>query len=306
MGLLLWFDFPAESDLTEFLGHFYAGLRHMVPSVSTRYTVDQVAAQSGVRRPYVPWTALWAFGRTAAHTRDDYLLLHASREPHYTFRLALKLFLARPEHQDMSFYDMNTMQRVTRPEEDEIPGFFGLCRSEMSSFRAAVLLPHNPAPTRLLDLYAQMVPIFFPGSPTVHRYIWENGAFGGLGSPPIMRESAPADLLATVARSGQGTHEEGEHPPFSPLQYLRVEPVDFPFEHLEDKRYWYQYTEFALLPGLQAFTSIADLLLRLRRLESDAPHIREIMTQHLAVRRGSGLGWWRAALAIQMAPPVDE
>eukprot|EP00747_Dinoflagellata_sp_TGD_P027592 gnl/TRDRNA2_/TRDRNA2_132701_c2_seq1.p1 gnl/TRDRNA2_/TRDRNA2_132701_c2~~gnl/TRDRNA2_/TRDRNA2_132701_c2_seq1.p1 ORF type:complete len:179 (+),score=15.71 gnl/TRDRNA2_/TRDRNA2_132701_c2_seq1:53-538(+) len=91
-------------------------------------------------------------------------------------------------------------------------------------------------------------------------------------------------------------------------------PVVDPFDHLyghynpwcgvDAYRYWYQYTEYATLRGLQQFTSASDLLDGLSRLllgpeaEGNQEKILKEMREHQRVRLRETVHWWTHALLL--------
>lgn len=252
--------------------------------------------QTGIRLPYVPQTALWAKGFHSSFApdqgaRDDFFLYPGTTQAQFTWRSVLKLFLAQPENAELNFFDIASDQKV--------------CSMELPRFRSVVLIPSSPAPTHLMDLYARLVPIFYLGEPSLHKYMWANRDFGGFDDSGLMLSKALPRIRASEELGAYGNRlVSQDHPPFSAMDFLRERGSDFAFSHLESKRYWFQYSEFALLPGLQAFTSVPELMLRLRGIMADnqeVDEIRRVMAAHLEVRRTTALAWWRTALALQLA-----
>eukprot|EP00927_Polykrikos_kofoidii_P001908 TRINITY_DN10742_c0_g1_i1.p1 TRINITY_DN10742_c0_g1~~TRINITY_DN10742_c0_g1_i1.p1 ORF type:complete len:827 (-),score=109.00 TRINITY_DN10742_c0_g1_i1:102-2399(-) len=282
-------EFPLEHDsavrawwmeFSEFLSRGRA-----FASVGTRYTVEQVAYQTygSVRMPYVPFLGLQTVppGPQAAvrsAPRREVLLFHNNLPPLMAFKMVLKMVEARlpPGERPPPIVDMNDLSK-------------GMCREEMGSFQAAVLLPHNPAPIRLVDLYAQGVIMYVPGEPLIHQWIWANRPFGGYRSPAVYTSMAPRDIFRGREEARDGLPPG--HPPYSATAYLRVWSLTREFM---DKRYWLQYTEWELMPGLRRFRGIVELLEMLRHDDlAEAKAERAAMNLHLQGRRAEALAWWR-------------
>merc|ERR1711957_504122 len=166
----------------------------------------------------------------------------------------------------------------------------------MAAFEAAILLPHNPAPIRVVDLYAQGVIMYVPGEPMIHRWMWGNRPFGGYRAPKAYISMAPPHLRDSLGSMTAPSEAPPDgHPPYSGIAYLAAWALQ---KHLPDRRYWLQYTEWELLPGLQRFSGIADLLQKLRYRDHVQDDLaRDTMHLHLQGRRAEGLAWWRMAIA---------
>eukprot|EP00929_Paragymnodinium_shiwhaense_P025383 TRINITY_DN15363_c0_g2_i2.p1 TRINITY_DN15363_c0_g2~~TRINITY_DN15363_c0_g2_i2.p1 ORF type:complete len:430 (+),score=92.29 TRINITY_DN15363_c0_g2_i2:961-2250(+) len=258
-------------------------------SVGTRYTVEQVAYQTygEVRLPYVPFLGLPMIPQGAGQpaSRDEVLLFQNNLAPMLSFKMVLRMMeVSLPERErPPPILDMN-----------DLPA--GLCRPDMASFRAAVLLPHNPAPIRLVDLYAQGVVMYVPTEPLMHRWIWGNRPFGGYRAPSGYTAMAPKYLVGSLGSAAAvAVPPPDNHPPYSATAYLVAWS---PTKHVDDRRYWLQYVEWELLPGLRRFSGISDLLVKLRHDDpKEFENTRVTMHLHLQARRSEALAWWRAALA---------
>merc|ERR1712048_983942 len=91
-------------------------------SVSTRYTIEQVASQTcgKLRFPYVPFLGLH-FGptRRSPRHRREVLLFHNNLQPLLVFKMGLKMAMESMGETDLlQMFDMNAMST-------------GLCRREM-------------------------------------------------------------------------------------------------------------------------------------------------------------------------------
>lgn len=269
--------------------HAFVARGRAFASVGTRYTVEQVAYQTrgAVRFPYVPFLGLGLDTRSALAPRSwrDVLLFHNNLPPLLSFKRVLKIAAAAlANNTSTNILDMNDLPR-------------GICRPEMGTFEAAILLPHNPAPIRLIDLYAQGVILYVPAEPLIHKWLWANRPFGGYSALGTYRSMPNLDFAKTSA-----VPPPPEHPPFSGTAYLTVWAIN---KHLLDRRYWLQYTEWELLPGLQRFKGIPELLQLLgERSPAGVAAMRETMHAHLQARRAEALAWWRAVLpaAAQLRP----
>eukprot|EP00928_Gymnodinium_smaydae_P039240 TRINITY_DN26845_c0_g1_i1.p1 TRINITY_DN26845_c0_g1~~TRINITY_DN26845_c0_g1_i1.p1 ORF type:complete len:769 (-),score=120.07 TRINITY_DN26845_c0_g1_i1:101-2407(-) len=302
MAVLDEFPLGDEPSLNEWWSEFYGFVsrgRAMV-SVGTRYTVEQVAYQTwgAVRFPYVPFLGLNAEPLRPQKLDDratrnrDVLLFHSNLQPMLAFKMVLRMVEASLSESERSpnIVDMNDLPK-------------GLCRPEMGAYEAAILLPHNPAPIRVVDLYAQGVLLYVPAEPLIHRWVWANRPFGGYRAPAAYTSMAPPQLRD---RFGSGALSAmpppAGHPPFSGTAHTSAWAVQ---RHVADRRYWMQYTEWELLPGLQRFRGIPELLAMLRAQSSSSADAAEVtataraeMHRHLQGRRAEGLAWWRLALAF--------
>merc|ERR1712008_337594 len=97
--------------------------------------------------------------------------------------------------------------------------------------------------------------LFVPGEPLIHKWLWANRPFGGFKGMQVYRSMADEPFESTWA-----VEPPAQHPPFSGTAYLSRWA---PGAHLADRRYWLQYTEWELYPGLSRFRGIPELLVRL-------------------------------------------
>lgn len=163
---------------------------------------------------------------------------------------------------------------------------------EIASFRAVVLLPHGPNALRLSDMYAASIPMVVPGEPLVHKFVWATRTFGGFDADHHYRDRAPDAMRKAAVRDP--TSLEG-HPPYSPFNFLRAWSIH---RLIDDRRYWYQYTEWATLPHLRRFVSLPDLVSALVELSADKALLTSVqMARHHAGMVADALGWWRAAVS---------
>lgn len=275
---------PVLTEWWDEFRSFVARGRATWTSVGTRYTVEQVAYQTGgsVRFPYVPFLGLSMVPRSALEARppNEALLFQTNLPPILAFKRVLKMAAAEQLGVGLSFVNLVDMNDLPR----------GLCRPEMAAYEAAILLPHNPAPIRLIDLYAQGVILYFPGEPLIHKWVWANRPFGGFDGMPVYR-SVPSGNFANTS----STAAPVGHPPFSGTAYIARWALH---EHVADRRYWLQYTEWEVMPGIERFSGIPDLLLKLSsRHTSRVEELRQVMNSYLEARRADALAWWRAAVA---------
>ncbi|CAE8669566.1 unnamed protein product [Polarella glacialis] len=133
-----------------------------------------------------------------------------------------------------------------------------------------------------------------PEEPFVHKFVWASRTFGGYDAEPYYNARAPEDLR----RLGGQTSDSsvfGKHPPFHPTNLLQAWMMH---RFMDDRRYWYQYTEWATLPHLLRFSSLASLMERLSALtREEGRRVSALMANHHAVMVADALGWWRAALS---------
>jgi len=308
MALLNEYHF-GSGDLDTWWADFYGLIERadVLVSVASRITVEQVFHQTGVRLPYVPYLALQLRSHrpsspsesgvgASGGAGDEVLLFHNNRPALLAFRDALRLFYQAGGHaySDLKLRDMNSAGRA-------------LCRPEMASFKAAVLLPHAPNAIRLIDLYALGVLMFVPGEPLIHKYIWNNRGFAGHESPFLLWRSVAREPLRLRWRARTQRQRDTEdlpsgHPPFSPWEHLHDWSLH---KRLDARRYWVQYTEWVTLPGLQKFYSIPGLLDGLLTLVagvagSAAVRARAQMAEHHAKLCAEAIEWWRAAATLAL------
>merc|ERR1740121_1133613 len=232
----------------------------------------------------------------APRPRHETLLFQTNLPPLLAFKRVLKLAVEAMEVSEetsegggplaLSLVDMNDLPR-------------GVCRPEMGAFESAVLLPHNPAPIRLIDLYAQGLVLYVPAEPLIHKWVWANRPFGGFSGMPVLRS-----MPSLTFRNTSSVPPPDRHPPFSGTAYVSNWAIS---KHVADRRYWLQYTEWELLPGLQRFRGIPELIQQLgRRQPKQVDELRAVMSAHLQARRADALSWWRAALAEAAQLPFDS
>merc|ERR1719223_1815257 len=97
------------------------------------------------------------------------------------------------------------------------------------------------------------IPIFVPDQPYIYRFLWDFARpFAGTSASPHMRNRAPSKV-----RVGElpGVDTGSPHP-YDPLRFLETASQ---LGRLPDQAYWYRYTEFAVMPALQRFKSVAHL-----------------------------------------------
>ncbi|CAK0841847.1 unnamed protein product [Prorocentrum cordatum] len=278
MALLNEFPFEDEASLDAFWVSFYAmAERHdVVLSVACRITAEQVLHQTALQVPYVPFLGLHVRARHSPGPARRALLFRNNRQHMIAFRGALRHFLAKADPPcPVELVDMND-RREALPYE------------EMATFHMALLLPHGPSALRLTDLYAAAVPMLVPAEPLVHKFVWATRTFGGYDSEPRWRHRAPQSLRAARGEPAGGWH------PYSPLNFVHSWAIH---RHIDDRRYWYQYTEWATLPHLVTFSSLPDLLLVMEGMTlEEVRRVSTAMTRHHLSMVADALGWWRAAL----------
>merc|ERR1712032_791908 len=129
---------------------------------------------------------------------------------------------------------------------------------DIATYNMVILLPHGPNALRLSDLYAAAVPMVVPGEPLVHKFVWASRTFGGYDADGQYRARAPEAMRLAVARAETGLSSQGvSHPPYSPFNFLQAWSMH---RYIDDRRYWYQYTEWATLPHILRFSSLPELV----------------------------------------------
>eukprot|EP00929_Paragymnodinium_shiwhaense_P040768 TRINITY_DN21234_c0_g1_i1.p1 TRINITY_DN21234_c0_g1~~TRINITY_DN21234_c0_g1_i1.p1 ORF type:complete len:952 (-),score=177.51 TRINITY_DN21234_c0_g1_i1:170-3025(-) len=386
-----------RDDVARFITHFLAMLVRPFTfvSVANRITMEQVFWQVGVRLPIAHFAGHHLKPLPQAQRRQDNMaLLFRSKFPVLAtvFLKSLKLF-ARREDFGVGFADMN-----------ELPS---MSWSEISEFKACVLLPHNVHLIRTADLYALEVTLFIPAEPFLFQFIYPgSNLYAGHGGLPSIRLGLDRDALQklhrhfkikdagyktglapTAAKPGEllprekfrncphrfpfvsscnkvvnssspndnerirseacpwGTYniDEEVHTALGCEETVKSEkslrsqassicsrpliaeeemeefgPALDPFDHLygefnpwcnlDSYRYWYGFTDYALMRGVQRFSGIPDLLVRLQSLylEEGADErwsgIQEEMRQHQQLRLRETEMTWSQALTTTMQP----
>merc|ERR1712137_1339687 len=99
-----------------------------------------------------------------------------------------------------------------------------------------------------------------PGEPLVHKFVWASRTFGGYDAEQHYRARAPEDLRdeykAKVSDAAGDADLVSGHPPYSPVNFLQAWSIH---RLIDDRRYWYQYTEWATLPHILRFASLPEL-----------------------------------------------
>eukprot|EP00439_Symbiodinium_sp_Y106_P012172 s5075_g1.t2 len=268
-------EFPSADD---------ANLRDMMEaqriylSISCRITAEQVAYQTGWRLPYVPFVGLGIRARYHPAEARRALLFRNNRQNMLTFRKALRMFLEEvATDSPVEVVDMNSGPRVYTFQE-------------IAAFHAVIFLPHGPSALRLTDVYAAGIPSLVPEEPMSHKFIWSSRTFGGYDAERHCLSVAPPEF-----RRG------GAEEPFAyhPTNYLQSWAIH---RFIDDRRYWYRYTEWATLPHLLPFVSLPSLVASLGTLTRERGlAVSAMMAQHHALMVTDTLSWWRAALADALA-----
>ncbi|CAE7669414.1 unnamed protein product [Symbiodinium sp. CCMP2592] len=275
-------EFPAADDVN--LRVLWRAFKDMVEaqriylSISCRITAEQVAYQTGWRLPYVPFVGLGIRVRYHPAEARRALLFRNNRQNMLTFRKALRMFLQEvATDSPVEVVDMNSGPRVYTFQE-------------IAAFHAVIFLPHGPSALRLTDVYAAGIPSLVPEEPMSHKFIWSSRTFGGYDAERHCLSVAPPEF-----RRG------GAEEPFAyhPTHYLQSWAIH---RFIDDRRYWYRYTEWATLPHLLPFVSLPSLVETLGTLTRERGlTVSALMAQHHALMVTDALSWWRAALADALA-----
>ncbi|KAF4735832.1 hypothetical protein FOZ63_030914 [Perkinsus olseni] len=295
MSILLLFFFKRQDDFDLFWKLFYEALSSpwVRMAVMCRLTQEQILHQTGVRVPYVPFTALHinnthTMGRKDAaiffrnnlfHLRNYHQVTHALLRRNYELGYPVRVF-------DMNDYDT--------PLE----------MADLCDFRAVIMLAYIPNALRLTDMYAAHVPIFTPDVVTSGlRHVWINKPYTGWYADAEWTARAPDSVRAAAGLGVLNTSIDGCNPPevsrlvkiidiFSHTGPAAVVPFAG-LNNTRGRRYWWEATEWYSTPGIQWFRDMADLMDKLEHL--DVERVRDVMRGHLEETRNLTLGWWRAA-----------
>eukprot|EP00929_Paragymnodinium_shiwhaense_P067553 TRINITY_DN33983_c0_g1_i4.p1 TRINITY_DN33983_c0_g1~~TRINITY_DN33983_c0_g1_i4.p1 ORF type:complete len:706 (+),score=104.63 TRINITY_DN33983_c0_g1_i4:201-2120(+) len=280
MALLNEFPFRDEHSLQQFWQAFFdmAARKDVFLSAAAQLTVEQVAYQTGLRLCYVPFLGLHVDARYAPEFSQRRALLFRNNRQHaIAFQSALQLMMMTvPDAVPVD--DMNRMREA-------------LSFQRLAKFHAVVVLPHGPNALRLSDLYALGMPMLIPDEPLVHKFVWASRTFACLDADPVYQSVAPKEIMD---RHGSSVVERWTHP-FSPFNFVRSWTLH---RFIDDRRYWYQYTEWATLPHLLRFKSIPDLLEKLAAMDTEALlRVSVNMGRHHRLQVAGALAWWQSALA---------
>jgi len=279
MALLNEFPSTRPADLWSFWSGFKSMLeeRRLLPSAACRITIEQVAHQSGWQLPYVPFIGLGIDARYAPAPDRRALVFRNNRQNTLAFRSALRMFVDSMPNFPVKVLDMNDINRA-------------LSFQEIAEFHCVILLPHGPNALRLSDVYAASIPVVVPEEPLVQNFIWSSRTFGGYDAEPRYLDLAPEALRSEGNRSPVDFH---------PTNYLQSWSIH---RFIDDRRYWYQYTEWATLPHLLRFGSVPALLSLLEELTAQRGfEVSAKMARHHVSMVADALTWWRLALADALA-----
>lgn len=246
--------------------------RRLLPSAACRITVEQVAHQSGWELPYVPFIGLGIDARYSPGLERRALVFRNNRQNTLAFRSALRMFVDSIPNFPVQVLDMNDIKRA-------------LSFHEIAEFHCVIILPHGPNALRLSDVYAATIPTVVPEEPLVQNFIWSSRTFGGYDAEMRYLDRAPEALRANQFRPTE----------FHPTNYLQSWSVH---RFIDDRRYWYRYTEWATLPHLLRFGSVPALLHLLEDLTAQRGlEVSAKMARHHVSMAADALSWWRLALA---------
>eukprot|EP00397_Hematodinium_sp_SG-2012_P047182 GEMP01053553.1.p2 GENE.GEMP01053553.1~~GEMP01053553.1.p2 ORF type:complete len:178 (+),score=31.81 GEMP01053553.1:463-996(+) len=144
-------------------------------------------------------------------------------------------------------------------------------RQALLSFRMALHAVDRDVPRKTFR------PIFVPDATLAQKYVWANRNYCGYDAEIQYRH---------VFR------EPANPAPYTPMFYYQWS-IHAQWEH---RRYWYQFTEWATLPGLLPFSSIHDLLQQIDTLDTH-DDIRQTMQRHHVKASADVLHWWTRAIA---------
>lgn len=210
-------------------------------AASNGLVAEQVVAQTGARFEYVPFAGAHVQARHSPGEASDVLIWKCA---HPSARFFGEL-IQHIQERNYFFFRMDSHQELL-DQRGPLP------YEDVARYRAVVLLPHVPNPVALSDLYAMGIPLFVPDQPGIFRFLWDyDDCFAGPSARPQKRERAAL--------------RDSAHP-HDPLDFLSSRA---PLGRLAAQAYWYQFTEFALLPALQRFRGVVELTQRLSAFSID-------------------------------------
>lgn len=274
MCLLVDFEQVFGIDQVE---NFWEILRQVSPTfygrpvitATSRITAEMLDWQAGIRVPYVPFLSLHVKARYApVHDELLFLFFRSLLPAGATFHRVLRLIEA----------ERQAAGKTPRPRIVAMTK--AMSYDEMAAFRAVVMLPHIPNALRLSDCYAMGLPLFIPGEPLIHKFIW------------------PDDPLPLLSKARMPEAAADLRFPRSPLQFQSEGRRFYKFR--EERHYWLQYTEWWLRPHLLHFSSARDLLDKLAGF-AQGHAVSTAMLNHQAKMRSDVLDYWRCGLSAAWA-----
>eukprot|EP00927_Polykrikos_kofoidii_P009569 TRINITY_DN13999_c0_g1_i4.p1 TRINITY_DN13999_c0_g1~~TRINITY_DN13999_c0_g1_i4.p1 ORF type:complete len:606 (+),score=67.57 TRINITY_DN13999_c0_g1_i4:247-1818(+) len=263
--------FMSWNDLDTFWSWVRDFMESPVTAVATknRLIAEQIYRQTGARPEYVPMIMLHT--RPATYTKDSSLsraalVFKCSHPAHKQFRGLLREAAATKETEVTDSIRLDFHKDVL---EKRGP----LSYADMAAYRMVVLVPHVPNSCSFGDVYAMSIPILIPAEPYIYNWMWAfSNPFAGPGGDPRQRSVAPEELWP---RSPSGWQRDSYQHHEDVFAHLREQ---IPKDQVVARVYWYQFSDYAFLPGLQRFRSAAHLLEILYRLgEADLQELSGIM-----------------------------
>eukprot|EP00971_Amphidinium_carterae_P329855 6462577-Amphidinium_carterae.1 len=145
-----------------------------------------------------------------------------------------------------------------------------------------VLIPHVPNTISFSDVYAMHIPIFLPSEPEIWTWTWsQSDPYGGPGF--LKKQQSAPWSLAVEAPDWVQAAGGNRHHTYHAFGHLE-EPYAKP-EYFEARAYWFQYTEYHLLPHTRSFRGVAHLMVQLLQYsKEDALEDSRRMAQEQAKR----------------------
>lgn len=249
-----------------------------------RLGAEQIFEQTGVRPEYVPLASLYLEGIRYSPGARPEVLVHKCSHVGYPQLLLLLGYLAESAGGARFAFIDDVKKKLGKLVSFE----------QIAEYRAVVMVPHVPNTITFADLYAIGVPIFLPAEPEIYTWMWSHSdPYGGPGHPQL-RSIMPASLRPSAP--SWWLEEGGATPhPYSAFEHLHKR---FEEKHWLDKAYWYQYSEYAMLPHTQRFHSIGELIYLVSALsEQGAMELSSRMNEVHVVRVQEVLRWTSCTVA---------
>ncbi|CAK9036757.1 unnamed protein product [Durusdinium trenchii] len=158
--------------------------------------------------------------------------------------------------------------RLPPGDQDVVHGF---TFEEVSHFRATVLIPWNIAVTTFYELYAMNMPLFVPDALWLAR-LWPK-------------------QMTSYGRSHPNLHQRFRPNNEHPTPYPSLDSLEDDFQTM---LYWARRYAFLEMPGVQSFTSIPQLLLKMT--DVDFQSISEKMTEETHKASQEVIPFWAALI----------
>eukprot|EP00927_Polykrikos_kofoidii_P009567 TRINITY_DN13999_c0_g1_i2.p1 TRINITY_DN13999_c0_g1~~TRINITY_DN13999_c0_g1_i2.p1 ORF type:complete len:603 (+),score=57.71 TRINITY_DN13999_c0_g1_i2:247-1809(+) len=261
-------------------------------ATKNRLIAEQIYRQTGARPEYVPMIMLHT--RPATYTKSSSLsraalVFKCSHPAHHNFRQHLyKAAVAKGKE----FTDPLRLDFHKEIIEEHGP----LKYADMAAYRLVVLVPHVPNSCSFGDVYAMSIPILIPAEPYIYNWMWSfSNPYAGPGGDSRHQSVAPEELRPRPPSGWKPDPYQHEENVFAHLRH------QIPRDLAAARVYWYQFSDYAMLPGLKRFRGVAHLLdILYRTSEADLQEMSAKMRRAHALRVHEVTRWMSCTLDTLM------